>query len=201
MLVVVNIAFPYNKIDADAMQDSLQVLRGIAEKGNQYIRACHSHLTKIKETVNLNCQDLGSGRASCQDMATTLTNTMSHDSVPDNNHDNLNETDKSETRVDVTAWAGPPPQQEDNSCGSQAQEHEVQPEGISAFGSDNVLGGPIPSVPTASTANVHYPPTPSPAGDLWSEVLQSIDIDMDRNWLESTLSDSWSMDPRRMPGS
>ncbi|VUC33723.1 unnamed protein product [Clonostachys rosea] len=47
LLVMVNIAFPYNEPDAKSMETALQVLQGMAERGNKYIQACHSLLSKI----------------------------------------------------------------------------------------------------------------------------------------------------------
>jgi len=38
-LVLVNVAFPYNERDSSAMDTALSVLRGMAEKGNEYIQA------------------------------------------------------------------------------------------------------------------------------------------------------------------
>lgn len=38
-LVLVNVAFPYNERDASAMDVALSVLRGMADKGNEYIQA------------------------------------------------------------------------------------------------------------------------------------------------------------------
>ncbi|CAH0034569.1 unnamed protein product [Clonostachys rhizophaga] len=47
LLVMVNIAFPYNEPDAKSMETALLVLQGMAERGNKYIQACHSLLSKI----------------------------------------------------------------------------------------------------------------------------------------------------------
>lgn len=47
-LVLVNVAFPYNERDASAMNTALSVLRGMAEKGNEYIQA------RLKLLMNLN---------------------------------------------------------------------------------------------------------------------------------------------------
>lgn len=44
---MVNIAFPYNEPDAKSMETALLVLQGMAERGNKYIKACHSLLSKI----------------------------------------------------------------------------------------------------------------------------------------------------------
>ncbi|KAH8885467.1 hypothetical protein GQ53DRAFT_810159 [Thozetella sp. PMI_491] len=51
LLVMVNIAFPYHEMNASAMDTALQVLQSMAEKGNKYIRACHTLLTKIRATI------------------------------------------------------------------------------------------------------------------------------------------------------
>lgn len=51
LLVMVNIAFPYKESDASAMNTALEVLQTMAERGNKYISACHSLLTKVKMTM------------------------------------------------------------------------------------------------------------------------------------------------------
>ncbi len=50
-LVMVNFAFPYNKRDAKAMETALSVLRGMAEKGNEYIQARLSLLMNLRATI------------------------------------------------------------------------------------------------------------------------------------------------------
>ena len=50
VLVMVNIAFPYNSRDASSMDAALSVLHGMAEKGNDFIRARHSMLVKMKSS-------------------------------------------------------------------------------------------------------------------------------------------------------
>ncbi|KAJ9605007.1 Transcriptional activator [Cladophialophora chaetospira] len=50
-LVMVNVAFPYNKRDAKAMETALSVLRGMAEKGNEYIQARLSLLMNLRATI------------------------------------------------------------------------------------------------------------------------------------------------------
>ena len=47
VLVMVNIAFPYNSRDASSMHAALSVLRGMADKGNDFIKARHSMLVKM----------------------------------------------------------------------------------------------------------------------------------------------------------
>ncbi|OCT46780.1 C6 transcription factor [Cladophialophora carrionii] len=50
-LVMVNVAFPYNRRDAKAMETALSVLRGMAEKGNEYIQRRLSLLTNLRATI------------------------------------------------------------------------------------------------------------------------------------------------------
>src|ERR1700743_186652 len=50
-LVMVNVAFPYNKRDAKARETALSVLRGMAEKGNDYIQARLALLTNLRATI------------------------------------------------------------------------------------------------------------------------------------------------------
>ncbi|KAB5554741.1 fungal-specific transcription factor domain-containing protein [Coniochaeta sp. 2T2.1] len=60
LLVMVNIAFPYREMNASAMDTALQVLQSMAEKGNKYIRACHSLLNKISASKKLVVQPIPS---------------------------------------------------------------------------------------------------------------------------------------------
>lgn len=50
-LVLVNVAFPYNERDASAMDIALSVLRGMAEKGNEYIQARLKLLTNLRASM------------------------------------------------------------------------------------------------------------------------------------------------------
>jgi hypothetical protein len=50
-LVMVNVAFPYNRRDAKAMETALSVLRGMAEKGNEYIQRRLTLLTNLRATI------------------------------------------------------------------------------------------------------------------------------------------------------
>lgn len=50
-LVMVNVAFPYNERDARALETSLGVLQGMAEKGNEYIQARRSLLLDVLSTI------------------------------------------------------------------------------------------------------------------------------------------------------
>jgi proline utilization trans-activator len=50
-LVMVNVAFPYNERDASALETSLSILRGMAQKGNEYIQARLSLLLEVLATI------------------------------------------------------------------------------------------------------------------------------------------------------
>ncbi|EEU41767.1 uncharacterized protein NECHADRAFT_53855 [Fusarium vanettenii 77-13-4] len=119
LLVMVNIAFPYKEVDASAMEMALDVLQMMAEKGNAYIRACHSLLTKIRSTIK----------------------------------------------------------PKDHSRAGNADEVGEQqvPE------SDAIL----PGLPEDENQPFSFDFEGDPA--LWAEVLESIDIDMDRQWVETAL--------------
>ncbi|KAK7544553.1 C6 transcription factor [Phyllosticta citribraziliensis] len=52
VLVMINLAFPRNSRDAQAMDTALEVLRGMAEKGNSYIRARHELLIKLRSVTS-----------------------------------------------------------------------------------------------------------------------------------------------------
>lgn len=123
---MVNIAFPYKEIDASAMNMALAVLQGMAGKGNGYIRACQSLLTKIRSTMkpqdppgpaNLNRQARMSGEPQNETM------TQSGNLAP---------------------WL----------TGNQVEGFSLDFEGDPA---------------------------------VWAEVLELIDIDMDRQWVETVL--------------
>lgn len=47
VLVMVNVAFPYNDRDARSMELALSILSGMAEKGNEYIRGRHELLVNL----------------------------------------------------------------------------------------------------------------------------------------------------------
>lgn len=51
ILVMVNVAFPYNERDATAMETALSVLRGMAAKGNEYIEARLSLLVNLRSSI------------------------------------------------------------------------------------------------------------------------------------------------------
>ncbi|KAL1652259.1 Transcriptional activator [Diplodia intermedia] len=48
VLVMANLAFPHNEHDHVALEKALDVLRGMAEKGNGHIRARHELLIKLR---------------------------------------------------------------------------------------------------------------------------------------------------------
>lgn len=123
LLVMVNIAFPYREMNASAMDTALAVLQSMAEKGNKYIRACHTLLTKIRATRKLASPREGSD----------LAREEVHDEQP--------------------AWVIP----------------------------HNIANGqqPQPQMPF----NLDTAEDPS----VWAEVMDSIGIDMDRQWIGMAL--------------
>lgn len=123
---MVNIAFPYKEMNASAMDMALNVLQTMAEKGNKYIQACHSLLTKIKSSVNT---------SDSPDLANEDIRVRVRDQAQSNN-----------VSTESTTVAG--------LSHSQAHAFNLDSEGDLA---------------------------------LWTEVLDSIDIDMDRQWVESAL--------------
>lgn len=123
---MVNIAFPYKEPDASAMDLALNVLKAMAERGNKYMRACHSLLTKIKSAIK------------SKDPASS----------------GLSEGEGQETQV-----------------GGSTE-------------SDNISTQSTLVVPPDQTSfHLDFEGDPG----LWAEVLDSIDIDMDRQWVESAL--------------
>ena len=50
-LVMVNVSFPFNQRDAAAMETALSVLRGMAEKGNEYIQARLTLLANLRSAI------------------------------------------------------------------------------------------------------------------------------------------------------
>lgn len=144
---MVNMAFPHTEIDASAMETSLHVLQGMADRGNRYIRACHSLLHKIRETIK------------------------SRPSPPPEMH-----------RAEVTN--NQPSQQV-----LDQQLFQVQPATFNPMAT-GMSGAQDTSWSLALDDD---------AG-LWTEVLDSIGIDMDRHWVETALmaEDPLTMDPRSM---
>ncbi|RSL68799.1 hypothetical protein CEP53_002491 [Fusarium sp. AF-6] len=124
LLVMVNIAFPYKEVDASAMNMALDVLQMMAEKGNAYIRACHSLLTKIRSTIK----------------------------------------PKDQSRTEEATQTQMP---ESSAILPGLPQDENQPFSLDFEG--------------------------DPA--LWAEVLESIDIDMDRQWVEMALRRGQQLDP------
>jgi len=57
VLVMANVAFPYNERDAVSVEQALSLLRSMAEKGNEYIRARHALLVSLRSA--LGCQAKG----------------------------------------------------------------------------------------------------------------------------------------------
>lgn len=52
VLVMANVAFPYDERDATAMEQALSVLKDMAERGNEYIRARHALLLNLRSTLS-----------------------------------------------------------------------------------------------------------------------------------------------------
>ncbi|KAF2089564.1 C6 transcription factor [Saccharata proteae CBS 121410] len=52
VLVMINLAFPFNEADHAAMVMALDVLRGMAEKGNGHVRARHQLLLKLRNMAS-----------------------------------------------------------------------------------------------------------------------------------------------------
>ncbi|KAI0382185.1 fungal-specific transcription factor domain-containing protein [Hypomontagnella monticulosa] len=128
LLVMVNIAFPYKEMDASAMDMALLVLQSMAEKGNKYIRACHSLLTKIRATIRPR-------------------------DIP------------SVTEID--------------SRGPAQILYQLQND---AFSQSSTI-----AVGSTSDQNSAFNLDPEGDPGLWAEVLGSIGIDMDRQWIETAL--------------
>lgn len=57
ILVMVNIAFPYNARDRAAMNMALEVLSGIADKGNAHIKSLHRLLLSLYPMTRLDNSD------------------------------------------------------------------------------------------------------------------------------------------------
>lgn len=51
VLVMANVAFPYNDQDQRSMEQALSVLKGMANKGNEYIQARHALLLNLRTTL------------------------------------------------------------------------------------------------------------------------------------------------------
>lgn len=129
---MVNMAFPHTEIDASAMDTSLHVLQGIADRGNRYIRACHSLLHKIRESIK----------------------------------------------------SRPPPQPHRTAASDNQQPPQVHDQQLFHL-------QPAALNPMATGVSDLEDTSWSLAMDddvgLWTEVLDSIGIDMDRHWVETAL--------------
>ncbi|KAJ5261029.1 hypothetical protein N7478_011624 [Penicillium angulare] len=51
LLVMVNAAFPYNEINARAMETALNLLRSVADRGNSYLSSRHSLLLELRAAL------------------------------------------------------------------------------------------------------------------------------------------------------
>lgn len=133
---MVNIAFPYKEIDASAMDLALRVLQSMAEKGNKYIRACHSLLTKIRTNIK-----------------------------PRSNLDN----------------AAPPGVAVAEAQCSGASLQQLHQDALSQ--SSTAVDASIGNGHGASAIDLGV------EGDqrLWEEILDSISLNMDRQWIEQQL--------------
>lgn len=52
VLVMANVAFPYNDQDQQSMEQALTVLKGMANKGNEYIQARYALLLNLRTTLS-----------------------------------------------------------------------------------------------------------------------------------------------------
>lgn len=52
VLVMANVAFPYNDRDARSMNSALSILDSMANKGNEYIRARHELLLNLRSAMS-----------------------------------------------------------------------------------------------------------------------------------------------------
>lgn len=123
---MVNIAFPYREPDASAMELALNVLKAMAERGNKYMRACHSLLAKMRSTIRSRENAAG-----------------------------LESNDRQDGRLDQTE--------------------------VDNMSTQSTLVAGLPQ--EQPSFNLDFEGDPG----LWAEVLDSIDIDMDRQWVESAL--------------
>lgn len=144
---MVNMAFPHTEIDASAMDTSLHVLQGMADRGNRYIRACHSLLHKIRDTIK------------------------SRPPPPPEVH-----------RAEVA----------NNQPSQQVLDQQLFQAQPAAF---NPVAAGMSGVQDTSWSLAMDDDV-----GLWTEVLDSIGIDMDRHWVETALmaEDPLTMDPRSM---
>ena len=51
VLLMANVAFPHNDRDASSMAQAFSVLKGMAQKGNEYIKARHALLVNLSTTL------------------------------------------------------------------------------------------------------------------------------------------------------
>lgn len=60
VLVMANVAFPYNDRDARSMESALSILDSMASKGNEYIRARHEFLLNLRSALSKQTGQTGS---------------------------------------------------------------------------------------------------------------------------------------------
>jgi hypothetical protein len=78
LLVMVNAAFPPNETSARAMETALNLLRGMADRGNTYLGSRHSLLLELRAAIVTRSAANDTDRASSAGLKAPLTPTTEH---------------------------------------------------------------------------------------------------------------------------
>ncbi|KAL1960873.1 hypothetical protein VTO42DRAFT_5856 [Malbranchea cinnamomea] len=176
ILVMINIAFPYNARDRAAMNQALDVLNGMAEKGNAHIRSLHRLLLQLCSTVGPASYETphdDSATASAAPMP--LTNTH----VQDNGPRQARPDSHSPIPSSSTPHHAPPPENPFAAFLAAQQQFmtPATPAGVS--GNDAATGAVIPHE-FLSFENTTADAT------LWEEGYGTFDMGMEFDWVNWT---------------
>lgn len=84
VLVMANVAFPYNDRHARSMTSAMSILETMADKGNEYIRARHELLVKLQSTMSEQVAEAAmehDGTPMDTNMATTVHTDFGNDAI------------------------------------------------------------------------------------------------------------------------
>ena len=177
LLVMVNLAFPYGEMNALAMETALQVLQRMAERGNRYIRACHNLLTKIcvmkrlPEPSSMYSSDQNAKASTQPVIEVQLQQEREQDQKDERQKDIRQTEDYQEKRQEL--------EQHHNARNEQQEGQHQQRLQHSYYHQQK---------PTEQQEHqrLHFEGA-SDDPSVWADVMDSIGIDMDRQWIGMAL--------------
>ena len=111
VLVMINVAFPFNTEDGAAMEAALELLREMAERGNSHIRARHRLLMDLRSVIGqvppssvLDKQSVSLGTAAGETFAESLGYFATHNPYFDATADLSGTLFALDTTEDVRLW-------------------------------------------------------------------------------------------------